>query len=48
MRWFTSLGTVLQFISEAFIEIFSDTDNYPATGLQPFEGDTWSQWVDLR
>jgi hypothetical protein len=47
MRWVKGLATMIQFVSEAFIEIFSDTDNYPATGLQPFDGDTWSHWVHL-
>lgn len=28
-----------QFVFDGFFEIFSDTDDYPMVGLQPFEGD---------
>lgn len=31
--------SIIQFISEGFIEIFSpDNDHYPAIGVQPFGG----------
>lgn len=44
MSFTTALLQAWQFITEAFIEIFSNTDDYPETGLQPFEGDPWSEW----
>jgi hypothetical protein len=34
-----SLTNVMRFVSEAVIRLFSPTDdNYPNTGVQPFEG----------
>ncbi|TPX28538.1 nicotinate phosphoribosyltransferase [Cylindrospermopsis raciborskii] len=34
-----SLARVVQFLSEAFMRIFSPTDDaYPMTGFQPFTG----------
>lgn len=34
-----SLSRVVQFLSEAFMRIFSPTDDaYPMTGFQPFTG----------
>ena len=33
-----------QFVFDGFFEIFSDTDNYPSVGFQPYDGDVYSQW----
>ncbi|HEY9881299.1 MAG TPA: hypothetical protein V6D29_22780 [Leptolyngbyaceae cyanobacterium] len=41
--------SVVQYFSEAVARIFGpDRDSYPATGLQPFEGEPFSRRVDDR
>jgi hypothetical protein len=36
----------LRYISEAVSRIFSPSDDhYPETGIQPFDGEPYSQWV---
>lgn len=42
---FTRLFEALRYISEAFVEIFSPTDDYPTIGVQPFDGEPYSRWV---
>ena len=35
----TTVKNIIQYITEAFLRIFSPTDDhYPAIGVQPFEG----------
>lgn len=41
--------SVVQYFSEAFALIFGpDRDSYPETGVQPFDGEPYSEWVDDR
>jgi hypothetical protein len=36
-----------QYVSEAVVRIFKPAnDDYPETGVQPFEGEPFSKWVD--
>ncbi len=44
MKTMQQLTYALQFLFEAFMEIFSDTDNYPAVGFQPYDGEVFSRW----
>jgi hypothetical protein len=38
----------VQYLSEAADRIFSPSrDEYPAIGVQPFDGEPYSEWVDL-
>ncbi len=42
------LNQALQYISDGVNRVFSPTDDhYPETGVQPFDGEPFSQWVDL-
>jgi hypothetical protein len=43
MQW---LADAIEFVSVGFLEIFSNTDNYPLVGLQPYSGEVFSQWTD--
>jgi hypothetical protein len=37
-------GTI-QFLAEAVTRLFSPNDDqYPAVGVQPFDGDAYSEW----
>lgn len=37
----------LQYLSEGVARLFSPRDDqYPNIGVQPFEGDPFSEWVD--
>lgn len=45
MRLMGKLSSAFLFVSEAFFEIFTNTDDYPATGMQSFTGDKYSRWV---
>ncbi len=45
MKLMGQLSSVILFVSEAFFEIFTHTDNYPATGIQAFSGDTYGKWI---
>ena len=37
-----TLKNIIQYITEGFARIFSPTDDeYPATGIQPFEGEEY-------
>jgi hypothetical protein len=41
------IDSVIQYFSEAIACIFGpDCDSYPATGVQPFDGDPFSERVD--
>lgn len=38
---------VIQYISEGVARIFSPADDeYPNVGVQPFDGDPYSEWTD--
>lgn len=38
---------VIQYFTEAIARIFSpNSDKYPNTGIQPFEGEPLSDWID--
>ena len=41
------LGAI-EFISEGAMEIFSNTDNYPEVGFQPYDGEVFSQWIESQ
>ncbi len=44
MRIYEMLNGVTQYISEAFIRIFSPSDDaYPAIGVQPFSGEPFNE-----
>ena len=36
----------IEFVSEGAMEIFSNTDNYPEVGFQPYDGEVFSQWLE--
>ncbi len=42
---FTRLVAMLRYVSEAFMAIFTPADDYPTVGVQPFEGEPFSEWV---
>ncbi|GAB4136059.1 MAG: hypothetical protein Fur0046_09420 [Cyanobacteria bacterium J069] len=47
MNLFKVIGQALQFLTEGASEIFSpDRDEYPKTGVQPYEGDPLSERVE--
>jgi hypothetical protein len=38
----------MRYLSEGTSRLFSPTnDDYPLTGVQPFDGEPYSQWVEL-
>jgi hypothetical protein len=46
---FGNLNRIMQFFAEPIGRIFGpDDNNYPETGVQPFEGDTNTEAVDVR
>lgn len=39
----------IQYLSEGVSRIFKpNEDHYPETGVQPFDGEPFSQWVELN
>ncbi|MBD0269096.1 hypothetical protein [Pseudanabaena sp. FACHB-2040] len=43
------IDSVIQYFSEAVVRIFGpNSDSYPATGVQPFDGEPFSERVDER
>jgi hypothetical protein len=49
MKIFDLMVDAIQYVSEGVSRIFSPgDDHYPETGVQPFEGDPFSEWVDLK
>lgn len=49
MNLFKMLGQAIRFLSDGAAEIFRpDYDQYPKTGVQPFDGEPYSEWVDLH
>jgi len=49
MKVFDLVVNAIQYVSEGVSRIFSPRDDhYPETGVQPFDGDPFSEWVDLK
>lgn len=49
MKIFGLVVDAIQYVSEGVSRIFSPRDDqYPETGVQPFDGDPFSEWVDLK
>jgi len=49
MKIFDFVVGAVQYVSEGVSRIFSPGDDqYPKTGVQPFDGDPFSEWVDLK
>jgi hypothetical protein len=49
MKIFDFAMNAIQYISEGVSRIFSPRDDhYPETGVQPFDGEPFSEWVDLK
>ena len=45
---FTTLHNVMFYMSEGVWRLFSPSDDeYPATGVQPFDGEPYSEWVEF-
>jgi len=48
MNVITAMLEGVQFISEGVTRVFRPNDDqYPETGVQPFEGEPFSKWVEL-
>lgn len=49
MNLFKMIGQAIRFLSEGAAEIFSPNhDQYPNIGVQPFDGDPYSEWIELH
>ncbi|MBD3880755.1 isochorismate synthase [Phormidium tenue FACHB-886] len=47
MNVLQAIGNFVIHVSEAATRLFSSTDDdYPVTGVQPFTGEPYSQWVE--
>ncbi len=47
MNVLNAIRDAIQYLSEGASRLFSPSkDEYPATGVQPFEGEPYSEWVD--
>ncbi|MGG6297592.1 hypothetical protein ACQ4M4_24625 [Leptolyngbya sp. AN02str] len=47
MNLFKIIGNAIRYIYDGAFEIFSpNRDHYPNTGVQPFEGDPYSESAD--
>jgi hypothetical protein len=45
---FTTLHNAMLYMSEGVWRLFSPSeDEYPATGVQPFDGEPYSEWVEF-
>ena len=43
------INQLVRYLLEGFNEIFRPNDeDYPSIGVQPFEGESSSEWVDLK
>lgn len=50
MNFLNRMMTAIQFLSEDVshaLNLRNDND-YPATGMQPFDGEPYSKWVELN
>jgi hypothetical protein len=46
MNIIQSLSRGFAYLFGGFVELFSpDHDDYPATGVQPFEGEAYGKWT---
>lgn len=49
MKIVAMLDGIAQYFSEAFGMIFSPIDDkYPNTGVQPFDGEPLSEWINIQ
>ena len=49
MRIPKMIDSLVQYFSDAIARIFGPSDDaYPDVGVQPFEGDPYSEWVENR
>ncbi|MBD2461238.1 isochorismate synthase [Oscillatoria sp. FACHB-1407] len=49
MKVFEMIRDAVHYLSEGATRIFKPSDDhYPETGVQPFEGEPYSQWVELQ
>jgi hypothetical protein len=49
MKLFKSFMDAAQYLSEGIGRIFSPRDDqYPDIGVQPFEGEPYSEWIELE
>jgi hypothetical protein len=49
MNVFEMIRDAVQFLSDGVTRIFKPSDDhYPETGVQPFEGEPFSEWVELQ
>lgn len=49
MKVYQKISGLVKYILEGFNEIFRPNDkDYPAIGVQPFESESASEWVDLK
>ncbi|MBW4653724.1 MAG: hypothetical protein KME20_11915 [Kaiparowitsia implicata GSE-PSE-MK54-09C] len=47
MNLFKLVGNAIRYLYDGAIEIFSPSpDQYPKTGVQPFDGDPHTEWID--
>ncbi len=47
MNLFKLVGNAIRYLYDGAIEIFSPNhDQYPNTGVQPFDGDPNTEWID--
>ncbi|MDJ1180228.1 hypothetical protein PJF56_15295 [Roseofilum sp. BLCC_M91] len=48
MNIFSSLNDLMMYMSDAIGEIFSPNhDQYPSVGVQPFNGESLSEWMEF-
>ena len=49
MKLTQRMKDMMQFVSEAFLAIFNKPKGeYPNIGVQPFEGEPYSKWMESR
>lgn len=49
MNVFEVIRDAIHYLSEGASRIFKPSeDHYPETGVQPFDGEPFSQWVELQ
>jgi hypothetical protein len=49
MKVFAMVMNAVQYLSEGVARLFSPADDqYPTVGVQPFDGEPLSKWVDQR
>jgi hypothetical protein len=48
MGIFDRIRETLRYVSEAVMSIFRPADEYPKIGVQPFDGDPYSEWLETH